>query len=130
MTGEATGLSTLDSGALRVTKSNAAKPVPPSSSLVFGQNFSDHMLSIKWNAQMGWAQPHIHPYAPLQLDPSSVIFHYAPSLFEGLKAYKDVNGKVRMFRPDMNMKRLNVSAARLALPVSIYPTDSVPWAPV
>ncbi|KDN45101.1 branched-chain amino acid aminotransferase II [Tilletiaria anomala UBC 951] len=116
MTGEVMGLSTLDASSLKVTKTQQPKTVPPSSSLVFGQNFSDHMLSVPWNAQTGWAPPHIHPYGPLHLDPSSVIFHYAPSLFEGMKAYKDVNGGIRLFRPDMNMKRLNVSADRIALP--------------
>ena len=116
MTGEAMGQPGLDAKSLQITKTQNAKQIPPSSSLVFGQNFSDHMLSATWNAQSGWAPPHIHPYGPLSLDPSSVIFHYAPSLFEGMKAYKDVNGKVRLFRPDMNMKRLNVSADRIALP--------------
>lgn len=116
MTGEATGLKHLDSSAVVVTKSNAPRVPPPSQSLVFGANFSDHMLSIPWNSATGWDAPKIHPYSPLQLDPSAVIFHYAPSLFEGMKAYKDVNGKVRLFRPDMNMKRMNTSAARIALP--------------
>lgn len=74
------------------------------------------MLSVPWNSATGWDAPKIHPYSPLQLDPSAVIFHYAPSLFEGMKAYKDVNGRVRLFRPDMNMQRMNTSAARIALP--------------
>ena len=116
MTGEPTGLSDLDASSLRVTRTTAPRTPPPSQSLVFGANFSDHMLSIPWNSATGWAAPHIHPYAPLQLDPSAVIFHYAPSLFEGMKAYKDVNGNIRLFRPDMNMKRMNTSAARIALP--------------
>ncbi|CBQ69944.1 probable BAT1-branched chain amino acid aminotransferase, mitochondrial [Sporisorium reilianum SRZ2] len=116
MTGEATGLKHLDASALVVTRSNAPRTPPPSQSLVFGANFSDHMLSVPWNSASGWDAPKIHPYALLQLDPSAVIFHYAPSLFEGMKAYKDVNGKVRLFRPDMNMKRMNTSAARIALP--------------
>ncbi|EPQ27248.1 uncharacterized protein PFL1_05171 [Pseudozyma flocculosa PF-1] len=116
MTGEATGLKRLAASELILERTNAPRTPPPSQSLVFGANFADHMLSIPWNSASGWAPPKIHPYAPLQLDPSAVIFHYAPSLFEGMKAYKDVNGKVRLFRPDMNMKRMNMSAARIALP--------------
>lgn len=116
MTGEATGFKNLDASTVVITKSNALRTPPPSQSLAFGANFSDHMLSIVWNSEMGWDAPKIHPYGPLQLDPSSVIFHYAPSLFEGMKAYKDINGQVRLFRPDMNMKRMNTSAARIALP--------------
>ncbi|SNX86645.1 probable BAT1- branched chain amino acid aminotransferase, mitochondrial [Melanopsichium pennsylvanicum] len=116
MTGEAVGSKHLDASSLIITRSNAPRTPPPSQSLVFGANFSDHMLSVPWNSATGWDAPKIHPYAPLQLDPSAVIFHYAPSLFEGMKAYKDVNGNVRLFRPDMNMKRMNTSAARIALP--------------
>ena len=54
---------------------------------------------------------------PLALEPSSTVLHYAQTLFEGMKAYRDENGKVTLFRPDMNMKRMNTSASRLALPV-------------
>lgn len=116
ITGEAIGTKNLDASSLVITRSNAPRTPPPSQSLVFGANFSDHMLSVPWNSSNGWDAPKIHPYSQLQLDPSAVIFHYAPSLFEGMKAYKDVNGKVRLFRPDMNMKRMNTSAARIALP--------------
>jgi branched-chain amino acid aminotransferase len=45
------------------------------------------------------------------------VFHYAQCLFEGLKAYRDTHGKVTLFRPDMNMRRMNNSAQRIALPV-------------
>ena len=55
---------------------------------------------------------------PLALEPSSSVLHYAQTLFEGMKAYRDENGKVTLFRPDMNMKRMNTSASRLALPVT------------
>jgi len=55
---------------------------------------------------------------PLSLDPSSTVLHYAQCVFEGLKAYRNKNGKVTVFRPELNMKRMNLSAQRLALPVS------------
>ena len=64
-------------------------------------------------------QPRID--GPLALEPSSTVLHYAQTLFEGMKAYRDENGKVTLFRPDMNMRRMNTSASRLALPV----TDSL-----
>lgn len=57
---------------------------------------------------------------PLCLEPSATVFHYAQTLFEGMKAYRDLNGKVTLFRPDMNMKRMNSSAQRIALPVSSF----------
>lgn len=118
MTGEVTGYPDIDAAALVIEENKTLREPPPSSSLVFGHSFADHMLSIQWSGASGWAAPRIQPYAPLTLDPSSVIFHYAPSLFEGMKAYKDVQGRIRLFRPDMNMKRMNTSAERLALPVS------------
>lgn len=55
---------------------------------------------------------------PLAIEPSSVVLQYAQTLFEGMKAYQDENGKVTLFRPDMNMERMNTSASRLALPVT------------
>lgn len=54
---------------------------------------------------------------PLSLEPSATVFHYAQELFEGLKAYRHPGGRVTLFRPDMNMKRMNTSAKRVALPV-------------
>lgn len=62
---------------------------------------------------------------PLSLEPSSSVLHYAQTIFEGLKAYRDEDGKITLFRPDMNMKRMNRSAARIALPVRIH-TNELP----
>jgi len=55
---------------------------------------------------------------PLSLEPSATVLHYAQTLFEGLKAYRTEDGRVTLFRPDMNMARMNNSAKRIALPVS------------
>jgi branched-chain amino acid aminotransferase len=74
------------------------------------------MLKIQWNDQKGWAAPEIVPYGPLVLDPSACVFHYSFELFEGLKAYRDSEDKIRMFRPDKNMERMNKSAHRIVLP--------------
>ncbi|KAF7319956.1 Branched-chain-amino-acid aminotransferase [Mycena kentingensis (nom. inval.)] len=77
---------------------------------------TDHMLTVPWDAVGGWGVPEIKPYGPLQLEPSATVLHYAQTAFEGMKAYRDEAGKVTLFRPDMNMKRMNSSAKRLALP--------------
>lgn len=74
------------------------------------------MLSVEWTADHGWHAPRIIPYQNLSLDPATCVFHYAFECFEGMKAYKDDNGSIRLFRPDMNMARLNKSTARIALP--------------
>ena len=63
-----------------------------------------------------WGTPEIVPFQPISLMPSSKIFHYGQSIFEGMKAYKDSNLNTWLFRPEENFKRLNKSAKRLAIP--------------
>ena len=74
------------------------------------------MLSVEWTASQGWLAPRITPYQNLSLDPATCVFHYAFECFEGMKAYKDSEGQLRLFRPEKNMARLNRSSARIALP--------------
>ena len=83
--------------------------------LPFGQNYSDHMLVCDFEDGK-WQQPKIIPYQNISLDPSAKIFHYGQSVFEGMKAYKDEQGEVWLFRPLDNQKRLNISANRMAMP--------------
>jgi branched-chain amino acid aminotransferase len=73
------------------------------------------MLSIEWNSSK-WSSPRIEPMHNLSLHPAAKVLHYAIELFEGLKAYRGVDGKVRMFRPDMNMSRMHRSTLRSSLP--------------
>ncbi|WFC98618.1 branched-chain-amino-acid transaminase [Malassezia yamatoensis] len=109
-------VSPLDASRLKIEKNPKAGTPPPPEQLVFGKTFTDHMLTVPWTMEGGWGEPKIQPYAPLAFEPSSIVFHYAPTLFEGLKAYKDPKGNVRLFRPDLNAARLNRSADRLSLP--------------
>jgi branched-chain amino acid aminotransferase len=81
------------------------------------------MLSLEWTASKGWLPPRITPYQNLSLDPASCVFHYGFECFEGMKAYKDNNGQVRLFRPNKNMERMNKSSARIALPT--FENDSM-----
>ena len=106
----------LDASKLEITKAENLKPILPNDQLVFGKTFTDHMLEIEWTKDQGWGTPKISPYHNLSLDPSAVVFHYAFELFEGMKAFRDAEGKIRLFRPDMNMIRMNKSAARITLP--------------
>ncbi|KAF8168343.1 branched-chain amino acid aminotransferase II [Crassisporium funariophilum] len=101
---------------LEVTRTTQPKPLPESSTLKFGHTFTDHMLTIPWHVDSGWGAPQISRYGPLALEPSSTVLHYAQTIFEGMKAYRHENGRVTLFRPDMNMKRMNTSATRIALP--------------
>jgi len=82
----------------------------------FGQVFTDHMVTIRWSQAKGWYDARLEPYGPFMLDPATSVFHYAQEFFEGLKAYRQDNGSIAMFRPDANAARFNSSARRMAMP--------------
>eukprot|EP00291_Cryptomonas_curvata_P012767 CAMPEP_0172190546 /NCGR_PEP_ID=MMETSP1050-20130122/23177_1 /TAXON_ID=233186 /ORGANISM="Cryptomonas curvata, Strain CCAP979/52" /LENGTH=275 /DNA_ID=CAMNT_0012865439 /DNA_START=152 /DNA_END=976 /DNA_ORIENTATION=+ len=84
--------------------------------LPFGKFFTDHMLEIEWDSEKGFGVPTISPHHNLSLDPAIPALHYAVQCFEGMKAYKDSAGNIRLFRPDLNMRRFNDSCTRLSLP--------------
>lgn len=92
------------------------KPIPEADQLGFGQYFTDHMFLMDYTEGQGWHDPRIVPYQPLQLDPSCMVFHYAQTVFEGMKAYLAKDEEVLLFRPDQNFKRLNNSNDRLCIP--------------
>lgn len=83
--------------------------------LQFGKIFSDHMYICDY-IDGKWQNPRIEPYAPISLYPSASVFHYGQAVFEGMKAYKDENDDVFLFRPEQNYKRINHSCKRLAMP--------------
>jgi len=89
---------------------------PDSEKLGFGKYFTDHMFMMDYTLEKGWHDPRIVPYAPLQMDPASMVFHYGQAVFEGLKAYQTASGELLLFRPDKNMTRLNRSNERLGIP--------------
>ena len=83
--------------------------------LAFGNVFTDHMLVCDFKDGQ-WQKPTIKPYEPFLIDPSAKVFHYGQAIFEGMKAYKDENDDVWLFRPDQNFERFNNSAKRMAMP--------------
>ncbi|XP_041366099.1 branched-chain-amino-acid aminotransferase-like [Gigantopelta aegis] len=101
---------------LQVTLTSAPQEKPDPDKLVFGHHFSDHLLEIDWMSSKGWDKPVISPFHNLSLHPASKVLHYASELFEGMKAYRGVDNKIRLFRPLENMKRMNNTAKRAALP--------------
>lgn len=92
-----------------------AKPADESR-LGFGQVFTDHMFIMDYVDGQGWINARIVPYGPLPMDPSTMVFHYGQSVFEGLKAYRGADGSINLFRPRLNFERLNVSNERMAIP--------------
>ncbi|XP_051817268.1 branched-chain-amino-acid aminotransferase, cytosolic isoform X2 [Antechinus flavipes] len=101
---------------LIITPATILKEKPDPNNLVFGTVFTDHMLIIEWSLNFGWEKPQIKPLENLSLHPGSSALHYAVELFEGMKAYRGVDEKIRLFRPDLNMDRMLRSAARVTLP--------------
>ncbi|XP_013778427.1 branched-chain-amino-acid aminotransferase, cytosolic-like isoform X1 [Limulus polyphemus] len=89
---------------------------PDSNHLIFGRHFSDHMLEVEWTAAGGWRVPRICPVHNLSLHPGAKVLHYAQELFEGMKAFRGEDNKIRLFRPDLNMKRMRTSAERCSFP--------------
>jgi branched-chain amino acid aminotransferase len=83
--------------------------------LVFGKTFTDHMFICRYQDGK-WQDPEIKPYQSLTLDPSSSVFHYGQAVFEGMKAFKDDQDQIWLFRPEENFKRINRSANRLQIP--------------
>jgi branched-chain amino acid aminotransferase len=88
----------------------------PQGSLGFGNYMSDHMFLMNYTEGQGWHDARIVPYGPLELEPCCMVLHYAQEIFEGLKAYRTDSGKIQLFRPIENARRLNNSCERLCIP--------------
>lgn len=101
---------------INITLSTTRKEKPRADQLEFGRIFTDHMFVMDYSVQKGWFDPRIVPYEPISLSPSTMVFHYGQTVFEGLKAYRSEDDKVLLFRPDKNMQRLNQSNDRLCIP--------------
>ncbi len=97
----------------RVARSMAASLA--GKELPFGKYFTDHMLEVDYT-DGEWKMVEIKPYQPLMLAPSLTALHYGQAIFEGIKAYRDSEGNIRIFRPYDNWKRFNHSAARMEMP--------------
>ena len=99
-----------------VTRTQNPKKKPDAHELGFGKYYTDHMFMMEYDEGQGWHDGRIVPYGPISLDPASTTLHYAQMTFEGMKAYRNPNGGINLFRPDMNAKRLNRSNKRLCIP--------------
>jgi len=101
---------------IRFERTAAPKQKPDQSKLGFGNYFTDHMFLMNYDEGQGWHDPRIVPYGPIALDPAAMCLHYGQEVFEGMKAYFSVDGNIRLFRPEENMARLNLSNDRLCIP--------------
>ncbi|RZA06572.1 MAG: branched-chain amino acid aminotransferase [Proteobacteria bacterium] len=101
---------------MQIEQTNTTSPrEKPLSNLGFGKYFSDHMFLLDY-LNGGWQNPRIVPYGPLAIEPGASVLHYAQCLFEGMKAFRGKNGKIRLFRPSFNAERMRKGAERLCMP--------------
>ncbi|MBQ8907094.1 MAG: branched-chain amino acid aminotransferase [Clostridia bacterium] len=101
---------------IKITRNPNPGVKPEPSVLGFGKYFTDHMFMMDYSAEEGWHDARIVPFGPLMLHPACTALHYGSEIFEGLKAYRRADGKVQLFRPIENIRRMNRSAERLCLP--------------
>ena len=100
---------------IKIEKTTAPKE-KQTENLGFGKIFTDHMFIMNYNRKTGWTDARIVPFENIVLHPAATVFHYGAEIFEGLKAYRRADGKVQLFRPIENVKRMNNSAERIGLP--------------
>ena len=95
-----------------------ARQVPDEAAACSGSETicTDHMITCTWKVNSGWETPALKPYGPLSLMPTASVLHYATECFEGLKCFRGFDGKLRLFRPNLNANRMLMSTLRISLP--------------
>ena len=102
---------------IKIERAKTLKPKPAAdAALGFGKYYTDHMFVLDWDKDQGWHDARIVPFAPIPLDPATMVLHYAQETFEGLKAYRTKDGRILLFRPEMNARRFANSNRRLCMP--------------
>ena len=100
---------------IKIERAKTLKQKPDQNNLGFGKYFTDHMFMIDWDQDQGWHDARIVPYGPIPMDPATMVLHYAQETFEGLKAYRNPNGDILLFRPEMNARRMINSNKRICM---------------
>lgn len=101
---------------VKIERRQELKEKPDMNNLGFGKYYTDHMFMLDWYRDKGFVNPRIIPYGPIEFDPAALVLHYAQETFEGMKAYKTEDGRILLFRPEMNAKRFQSSNQRLCMP--------------
>lgn len=100
---------------IKKTVSASSRSLPANEKLGFGQYFTDHIFTVNYTEGEGWHSAEIKPYQNFSLDPGASVFHYGQALFEGLKAFRQKNGRVVLYRPEFNARRIQEGAERLCM---------------
>lgn len=101
---------------ITITKAEQSRlTVTDFSQLPFGKVFSDHMFIAEYE-NGAWTNLQVLPYGPIPMSPAISALHYGQAIFEGMKAYRQADGNISVFRADKNFERFNKSAQRMAMP--------------
>jgi branched-chain amino acid aminotransferase len=106
----------MSTGAFPTHRTQSPKPRPSDDNLAFGKVLTDHMFLMNYEEGRGWHSPRIEPYGPLSLDPATSVLHYGQAIFDGLKAFRGDDGRIRLFRAQRHAERLNRSARLMSMP--------------
>ncbi len=101
---------------ITITRTATPRQPPADETLAFGKVFTDHMFLMNYEDGKGWYDPRIVPYGPFSLDPATCVLHYGQAIFDGLKAFRGADGRIRLFRAPDHARRLNRSAHYLCIP--------------
>jgi branched-chain amino acid aminotransferase len=103
-------------GDFPVTRTTSPRRKPADDTLSFGKVLTDHMFLMDYSRAKGWHDPRIVPYGPLPLEPATSVLHYGQAIFDGLKAYRGADGRIRLFRADRHAERFDRSARIMCMP--------------
>ncbi|MEG1743451.1 MAG: branched-chain amino acid aminotransferase [Clostridia bacterium] len=101
---------------ISITRTTTPKQKPDFSNLGFGKHFTDHMFVCDYTEGKGWHDARIVPFSEISLSPAAMVFHYGQEMFEGMKAYKTLDSRILLFRPDKNIERMNNTNDRMCIP--------------
>lgn len=103
-------------GQFPITRTTTPRQKPADDSLTFGKVLTDHMFLMNYAEGKGWFNPRIEPYGPLSLDPATSVLHYGQAIFDGLKAFRGGDGRIRLFRAQRHAERFDRSARIMCMP--------------
>lgn len=98
-----------------ITRTLNPKNRPSVDQLGFGRYFTDHMYVARYSKDKGWYSSDVVPYGPFSMDPGASVLHYGQALFEGMKAFRQKDGRIAVLRPKFNWQRLQQGADRLCM---------------
>ena len=101
---------------ISITRTTTPKQKPADETLRFGKVFTDHMFIMDYHEGKGWHDARVVPYQPFVMDPACCVLHYGQTIFDGLKAFRGPDGKIRIFRGPDHSRRLNTSAQYVCIP--------------